>query len=473
MRKQVKVIILGAGSAGLSALSEVQRQTDDFLLVNQGPYGTSCARVACMPTKTLCEITQSFHLRHVLREMGVQGTENLQMDIPSALSYVKELRDSFVKGTVARTEQLREKSISAKAKFIEPNVMQVGDDIIEAESVVIATGSSPVVPGIWEQFGSMVLTTDQFFELDNLPEKMAVIGLGPSGMEYAQSLSRMGVNVTAFDIGDTLAGLTDHKVIASIKDIFNAEFPVITSTEVHPAHRGDDLILHYNDEKLHVQKVLLAMGRRPNLEGLGLEDLDIEMDPNDIPVFNTNNMKINNLPIYIAGDVNGYRPLLHEAADEGRITGYNAVRSGAYCFQRRTALAITYTDPHIARVGESFRELQDKKNIIFGECDFASQSRARMTGKNKGLLRIYLESDFGYLKGAELIAPDGEHLAHLLSWAIQQKNTVFDLLQLPFYHPAVEEGLRTALRDGMDKLSCKKEELELLLCNSSPEISLC
>lgn len=472
MKKRVRIIIIGAGSAGLSALAEVQRQTDDFLVVNQGPYGTSCARVACMPTKTLGEVAHAYHTRQTMKAMGIGGTAELHLEIPNVLAYVKRLRDFFVEGLVEETAALGDRITAIPAQFIEPTVLRVGDDIVETEGVVIATGSSPVIPEVWEQFGSKIVTTDRFFDLDDLPTRMAVIGLGPSGIEFAQSLCRLGIDITAFDITDTVASLTDPAVSGSVVRILQAEFPIFLGEEVQPRLQDDTLTLRHGGKEIRVDMALLATGRRPNLAGLGLEELGIETDAHGIPAFDPETMQIGDLPLFIAGDANGYRPVLHEAIDEGRIAGYNVVRSETKYFQRRTPLTITYTEPQIAQVGTSFRDLRDR-NTVIGEYDFSRQSRARMSGKNKGLLRIYLDKDSGHLQGAELAAPQGEHLAHLLAWGIQQNLTVFDLLKFPFYHPAVEEGLRTALRDGMRKLSCDLQEFELLLCNSTPGETIC
>jgi dihydrolipoamide dehydrogenase len=183
-------------------------------------------------------------------------------------------------------------------------------------------------------------------------------------------------------------------------------------------------------------------------------------------------MQIADLPIFIAGDANGEAAILHEAVDEGHIAGFNAARDKAHCFRRRVPMAITFTDPNIAAVGRTYRKLEGE-DFVIGRYDFSTQSRARMSGANKGLLQIYVGKKEGAVLGAEMAAPAGEHLAHLLAMAIDRKMTVFDLLTLPFYHPTIEEGLRTATREASKKLSCSPKETDLLLCRSTPEDFLC
>jgi dihydrolipoamide dehydrogenase len=161
---------------------------------------------------------------------------------------------------------------------------------------------------------------------------------------------------------------------------------------------------------------------------------------------NPDTQQIGDLSVFLVGDANGHAPLLHEASDEGHIAGLNATRSGVTCFTRRTPLSIVFTDPNVAAVGKRFNELTGA-SFITGKVDFANQGRARAAQRNRGVLRIYAQRDDGRLLGAEMCAPAGEHLAHLLAFAIQRGLTVHELLRLPFYHPVLEEGLRTALRD--------------------------
>ena len=157
--------------------------------------------------------------------------------------------------------------------------------------------------------------------------------------------------------------------------------------------------------------------------------------------------------IFIAGDVNNVLPLLHEAADEGRIAGENAarfpdVRPGL----RRTPLAVVFSDPQLAMVGSRYADL-DPQRIVVGEVSFENQGRSRVMLRNRGLLRVYADAVSGRFLGAEMIGPDAEHIAHLLAWALQSQLTIERMLEMPFYHPVVEEGLRTALRDAGAKLA--------------------
>ena len=156
-------------------------------------------------------------------------------------------------------------------------------------------------------------------------------------------------------------------------------------------------------------------------------------------------MRIGATPVFLAGDANGDKQLLHEAADEGHIAGLNATSEDPIHLSRRTPLSVVFCDPEVAFVGRRSRGL-DLDNTLIGEAGFDRQGRARIMQENRGLLRLYAARGHGRLLGAEMAIPAAEHMGHLLALAISQGLTVHDLLRMPFYHPTLEEGLRTALR---------------------------
>jgi len=167
-------------------------------------------------------------------------------------------------------------------------------------------------------------------------------------------------------------------------------------------------------------------------------------------------MQCGDHPIFIAGDVNEDLPLLHEASDEGRIAGENAARyPDVRPAQRRTPLAIVFTDPQLAIAGTRYADLVPG-SFVRGQVSFESQGRSRIMLRNVGRLHVYADVANGRLLGAEMIGPAAEHMGHLLAWAIQARLTVAQALAMPFYHPVVEEGLRTALRDAKARLEAAR-----------------
>ena len=214
------------------------------------------------------------------------------------------------------------------------------------------------------------------------------------------------------------------------------------------------LRVNAGENTVQVEKLLVSMGRKPNLAGMKLENLGIELDPQGVPVYNPNTMQCGDQPVFLAGDVSGDRPIMHEAGDEGRIAGTNAARDSIQAFRRKIPLAITFCDPNICTAGATLSEL-DPDNIAIGQVNMAPVGRALIMTKNRGLIRVYGDKKTGKLLGASLFCIKGENLAHLMAWCIQQDLTVFDLLKMPFYHPVIEEALQAALRDLAAKVEDK------------------
>jgi dihydrolipoamide dehydrogenase len=310
-----------------------------------------------------------------------------------------------------------------------------------------------VVPEEWRRFGKRILTTDTLFERKTLGPRVAVVGLGPLGVEMAQALARLGLEVTALGRGPRLAGLSDPNVTDALRHLLDKEMAVITDHEAE-LDKGPEgsIIVRVGDQRVVVDHVVAAMGRRPQLEGLGLETLGLELDEHGQPPVNRETLQVGELPLFLAGDANGDRPLLHEAVDEGHIAGVNAMAETMTCFERRTPLSIVFSAPNAAVVGRPMKALLGQ-DFVVGRVDFAHQGRARAAQRNAGLLHVYVDPANARLLGAEMCAPAGEHLAHLLALALQQQLTVHELLRLPFYHPVLEEGLRSALRDAVRQLA--------------------
>jgi len=445
MHRRCKVAIIGAGTAGLAALAVVRRQTEDFLIINDGPYGTTCARVGCMPSKALIEVANSFHRRRSFADMGIGGAEHLAVDGAAVLRRVQRIRDRLVRGVLELTEDLGNRNLAGRARFVGPQALEVNGVRIEAERIVIATGSRPVVPGAWKSLGERLITTDDLFEQHDLPRRLAVIGLGAVGAEMAQALARIGLEVSGFDALERIAGLTDPTVSDAAVAALREDFAVHLGAAAELVKDGGGVRVHAGGTSVVADKVLVALGRRPNLADLGLEKLGVALDERGMPPFNPGSMQIGSLPVFIAGDADARAPVLHEAADDGWIAGHNAVRDTPDCFARRTRLGIVFTDPEIAVVGDPFGVLRESETAIGSVC-LAGQGRLRMSDADRGMIRVYLERATGRLIGAELCAPSGEHMAHLLALAVQQRLTASELLRMPFYHPVVEEALRSALR---------------------------
>ena len=467
MKDHYRLAIIGAGTAGLTALKHAQRSTDDIVLIDQGPYGTTCARVGCMPSKALLAPAHALAHCRALAAAGIEGTAALRADIPAVLAHVRALRDRFIRGPIRLGDALGEHSIEGRARFLDPNTLQVGARRIMAEHILIATGSQPLVPAPWRALGTRVLTSDELFEQVDLGRRVAVVGLGALGAELGQGLAMLGLEVHGFSQSTHVAGLEDAEVDAALQAALRQHMRLTTGVQVRLEAAGAAAVkVIAGDQEHEVDWVLAAIGRRPNLADMGLETLGVALDAHGMPPLNPRTLQVADLPIYLVGDVNRLHPIMHEAADDGRLAVHHALTGATGCLDRRTPMGVVFTEPNAAWAGKRRSELTGT-DIVIGKASFARQGRALTMARNAGQLHLYVERATTRVLGAELAAPDGEHLAHLLAWAIQQNLGVDDLLQMPFYHPVVEEGLRNALHDARRQLSQPRPLLDLPLCEQS------
>jgi len=458
------VAVIGAGTAGLAAYRAAKSAGRSALLIEGGVYGTTCARVGCMPSKLLIAPAEAAHAVECFDAFGLRLAGEVAVDGRAVMGRVRRERDRFVGFVLQSVDAIPPaERMEGYARFLDDTTLVVGDATVHAKAAVIATGSSPAYPAAWNGLGERLVTNETIFEWTDLPSSVAVFGPGVIGLELGQALHRLGVRVKVFGRGGGVGPLSDPELVAEARRVFGAEFYLDTDAHAEVSRDGHQVVVRYRalDGETRTERfdyLLAATGRTPNVRNLGLEHTSIARDAQGVPLFDRATMQCGSAPIFIAGDVNNDVPLLHEAADEGRIAGDNAARfPDVHAGMRRAPLAIVFTDPQIAVVGGGARAARDAAHVT-GSVSFDDQGRARIMQRNRGRLHVYAEMGTGLLLGAEMIGPDAEHIGHLLAWARQLNLTVAEMLRLPFYHPVVEEGLRTALRDAYAKLDAAARE---------------
>lgn len=449
--RHTDVAILGAGTAGLYAMREVKRAGRDFLLIDPGPLGTTCARVGCMPSKVALHAGAQWANRLHWGDVGVSGGEGLHIDRAQAWAHVRQWRDQFAGSAEGKARQgAGERLLMGRARFEAPTVLRVetpdGVVTVHARAVVMATGSRPVVPAWLKDLGDRVVTTDGLFELPSLPARVGVLGLGAIGLEMGLALARLGVTVVGADLAPVVAGIVDPVVAEQAQARFSREMTLWLGQASTLTRSAQGVLMRSGDQQAEVDMVLAALGRQPNVDGLGLAEIGVPLDARGTPVFDRHTMQVGDLPLFIAGDANADRPLMHEATDEGSIAGFNAGRDQATGFARKVSLGIAFTDPDVVSVGARWDRLPADA-ILVGTARGEANGRSRILNGDEGILRVYADRASGRLLGAAMVGVRGEHVAHLLAWAVQRGETAAAVLALPFYHPVVEELLQSALQD--------------------------
>ena len=440
------VAVIGAGTAGLAAEHSARRSGANTILIDESFSGTTCTNVGCMPSKLLIAAGDAAHAAKSASVFGIEV--NPQIDGRAVLKRLRTKRDEFIAGVKDSLDALPD-GVKHKghARFVDRTRLVIGADVfVQAKAIVIATGAKPFIPKFLSGLEERVLTNETLFELKDLPRSIGVIGAGPLGLELAQALARLGVTVAVFDESDTLAALHDHEIASALHTILEKELTIHLGVELSARRDGTDVALSWSGETKGTAMfdyLLAAAGRPSRLDDLGLKATGLTLDKHDAPKVDPNTMQCENLPIFMAGDADHARPVLHEAQAEGSIAGRSAAAfPDVTPTKRMPALSIMFTDPAMALVGVQPGKDAD---VLSGIASFEDQGRAQVFATNRGLAKIFADRR-GRLIGATILTPAGEHLAHLLAWAIQQGLSACDVLDLPFYHPSYEEGLKPALR---------------------------
>lgn len=448
----VDAVVIGAGTAGANAFHILKAAGAKVLLVDRGPLGTTCARVGCMPSKAALHAAARWSIGRAL----AIDTAHLAHTPDDMWREARDMRDTLAKGAAQRTiKAAAENLLMGEARFLSPNTLLVDGAQIQARAFVVCTGSRPVIPAALLSLGDRLITTDSLFDLEALPSRIGLLGMGAIGLEMGVALARLGVTVVGADQREAVGGAEDPCVQARAQAHFGALFPIWLGGVVQADADGDKVRLVQGRRQATVDRLLVAAGRQPNFEALDLPAAGIDLDEHNRPRIAPRTLQAGPENILFAGDVYAERPLMHEAADEGAAAGKAALallgKGPAAMLKRRTAMSIVFTDPDLCAVGLSYRQAVERRAIV-GEAEGSSNGRSRILAAQDNLVRIYADPSSGKILGASLFATHGEHLAHQLAWAVHAGQTINDLLAAPFYHPSVEEMLQSALKDAHRQL---------------------
>lgn len=323
---------------------------------------------------------------------------------------------------------------------------------VEAKAFVLATGSEAVRPQpLQDVLGDRLITTDELFYLPELPRSMAIVGLGPIGLEMGVALTRLGCQVVGSNRSRKLGQMDDPEVNTAAMAHFSALFPLVFGEPVQAQRRSDGRVdFQAGSVQAQVDWVLAAAGRAPRVGELALDQAGAQWGEKGRLRWDAVTQQLTGIPLFVAGDVSGDRPLMHEAAVGSTIVAQHALRhlglmgTDQALRQRSAPLSIVFSDPDLAWVGQRFAKLPP--NAVVATTHGSGNSRSQIMQAPEHLLRLYADATSRKFLGASIFCAGGEHLANQLAWAVQRGETVDILLDLPYYHPTVEEMIDNALK---------------------------
>ncbi|WP_445116633.1 dihydrolipoyl dehydrogenase [Acinetobacter sp. WZC-1] len=453
------IIIIGAGTAGISAYKEAIKYTSNLLIVNKGSWDTTCARTGCMPSKALISIANRMNDIQHANELSLNV--KAEIDTSAVMQQVRALRDRFTGATLKDVDSWNPAhKVSGEARFINADTIEVNGNQYQARSFILAVGSTPNIEPEWQQeLGDRLVTSDEIFELESLPETLAIIGSGVIAIELAQAMHRLGVKTTVFTRSTKIGPLTSPNLRQLVQTEISKELDIKLKTLPHTVKKttAGVTIQYQQDQEEHqlqVDYVLSAIGRSSNLSHLNLGNLDPQFsDSTRLPV-DPQTKQLGDYPIFITGDAFTETPIQHEAAVESRLAVHNCLNyPKIQNIKTLIPLSIVFSSPEMARIGQNYANLSESDtDFVTGFVSYERQGRAILTGKNKGAAEVYVDKHTRKLLGAELFVEDAEHMAHLLSWIMGEALSIDEILKKPFFHPTLEEGLRTALKHARRQL---------------------
>lgn len=450
--RQCEVAIIGAGTAGLHAYKSATKAGADVLMIERGPGGSTCTATGCIPSKLLIAAGRT---AAIAREAGTFGinVSGVEVDGVAVLRRLRAERDKAngqIKDQYLAIPECHR--LHGSARFTGPNTLAVDDGItVEARSIIIAAGAHPEVPEPLSPIGRLVHTHETIFEIDRLPEALAVIGAGPLGLELAQAFARLGVTVTVLDKSSAVGALNDPACEEAARSCLAKDMSIHLGVKVSATMADGRARLAWTGEsagEIVVDLVLAAAGRSPNLDGLNLSASGIELDEQGVPKFDPDTRRCGPSQVFVAGDIDAWRPVLHEAARGGTIAG--CVAAGEAAFRPIPALSIAFTEPNLIEVGARYGSLPD--GTIIGEAKARDNARSGIDGEDEGLIRLYADAQ-GELLGGTIVLTGGEHLGQSLALAIDRGMDAASFADQAWYHPVLEEMLQKAARDIVRQLA--------------------
>ena len=410
--------VIGAGSGGLTVAAGAARMGARVVLIERGRMGGDCLNYGCVPSKSLIAAANAAHAHRASGLLGVAGREP-EVDYQAVMAHVRRTIAAIAPNdSEERFTGLGVRVIRAHGRFTGPAEVVAGDTTVAARRFVVATGSSPAVPSVPGLDTAPYLTNETLWDLDTLPATLAVLGGGPVGIELAQAYHRLGSRVVVLEAAQAL-GREDPEMAAVALDRLRAEGVEIREKAEIAGVSGREGALRLTlngGEMLEASHLLVAAGRRPNVEDLGLDAAGVRYEASGVAI-DSGLRSVSNRRVYAIGDVAGGLQFTHMANHHASLVLRSALFRLPVRFREEQVPRVTFTDPEIAHVGLTEAAARDRHGdrIEIHRFPFAESDRALAEGKTPGLVKV-VAGRRGRILGCSIVGPQAGELIH--PWAM-------------------------------------------------------
>jgi len=437
------LIVIGAGPGGYIAAERAGAKGKKVLLIEKSNLGGVCLNEGCIPSKTLLHSAKLFVQACNSQAYGVT-VENPQFNLADAMSHKGEVIQKLRAGVAYQIKQNRVELLHGQARFANRNTVQVNGKRFQGENIIIAAGSSPVRLPIPGADAAHVLTSTEILEIENLPENLAIIGGGVIGCEFASFFSNVGVNVSVVEMLPEIIPTLDPDFARMLrKSMVDVDFHLDSTVE---SIGKDTVTFCQNGESTSIpcDLVLMSVGRKPNLGGLGLDEIGVDHNSRGVKV---NEFMQTNIPcIYAIGDITGKSMLAHAAARMGEVAVKHIL--GEWDVMRYHAVPwVVYTYPEVAWVGLTEAEAADK-GVPVKCAKLPMSANGRFLAENmgkRGLCKVVIDSESNALLGVQMIGAACSEIIYGAAAMIEDEVRVQDIQEVIFPHPTVSEIFKDTL----------------------------
>ena len=443
-----KIIVIGGGIGGYPAALRAARLGAQVVLIERDKLGGVCLNWGCVPTKTLLQSAEIYSTVKRAPSFGVK-VENISIDFAAMMRRKEGVIRQLTSGVEKLLKDKKVEIIRGTATFSDQKTIKIMETgkIIQGDKVIIATGSVPTKPDIPGIDGPNIMTSDDILSTKSLPKGVLIIGGGYIGVELGQLLSRLGVRVTIVEILSHTVPREDEDVGEALKKRLQEEgIDIYTNSTVEKIEPGKKIatVTYATPEgkkTVRVEKVILASGRRPYAEGLGLEKIGVRVDKDGIIV---NNRMETNIPgIYAIGDSIGGIMLAHVAMAEGEYAARNAMGISSEIDYAAVPRCI-YSFPEIGAVGMTEGEARERYNVKVSRFPLHANSKANILGETHGMVKIIAEEEEGDILGVHIYSPHATDLISEAVFAMEMEATAEELAHVIHPHPTLSEALGEA-----------------------------
>ncbi len=450
MTEEFDIVVIGAGPGGYTAAIRASQLGASVALVEKGLWGGVCLNWGCIPTKTLIDNLKTMKKAKELLALETEPPVSLEKLFQQKDAVIGSLRKGLE--TLFKTHKIT--LITGTARLAGAKTIEVQDSnsqdkrLIEAKNIIIATGSRPVELIDLKADGRQIINTDQIFDLSQVPKQVLIVGGGAIGCEFAQIFHDLGAQVHLVELTAQILPEADEEVVKLLAvGMIRSGINIYTGVAVEKATKTKDgiTVTLSNKEVITVDLVVTAVGRKANIEGLGLEEAGVTVDQGRIKV--NNQLETTAQGIYAIGDCVSGPMLAHKAAYDAVLAAKNIAGKEKQEIDYTAIPKCIFTAPEIGMVGLREQEAKAVGNVKIGKFPFAASGKAQAVRDTRGFVKVIAQAETGKIIGGHIIGPQATELISQITLAMTQSMTVQQFSKVVLAHPTLSEAVKEAMED--------------------------